>query len=198
MLKKNKKTGVTLTELLIVMSIIAILAVIVIVFFRIHALKGRDAKRKGDLHTIQVAVEEYEKDNNCYPSPAIMNCDPGTGLKPYLSKIPCDPLTGSSYYYNKENIDCPGWYRIYATLENLKDSDLYGSIGPGGSYNYYVGSPNAPLPTLFAGGEADYYACFNGVCMPVEEGVCEPQYQNPTCYGQCGDGHPDNECTQAE
>lgn len=197
MLKKHKSTGFTLTELLIVMGIIAFLVLLAIFFFRIHALKGRDAKRKGDLHTMQVAVEEYEKDNNYYPPNNLIVCDPGTGLQPYLSKIPCDPLTGDSYYYNIEGIDAPGWYRIYAELENTKDSDIYGTIGPGGSYNYYVGSPNAPEPPIVGTG-GDYYACFSGICMPVDEGDCEPQYQNPTCYGQCGNGNPENECTLTE
>ena len=81
----------TLVELLIVVSIIILLVLIAIAFFRGQLFKGLDAKRKADINRIKVAIEEYEKDHDCYPPPQIVVCDPGTGLSPYLDKIPCDP-----------------------------------------------------------------------------------------------------------
>jgi type II secretory pathway pseudopilin PulG len=145
--RKVKLWGVTLTELLVVISIIVLLLSVVLWYFRSQIFKGNDAKRKGDLHKIQVAVEEYEKDNNCYPLPQLVVCDPGDGLKPYISKIACDPSTDSSYYYDHEDSLCPSWYRIYTNLENTTDTDIKGACGPGYSFNYYVTSPNAPEPS---------------------------------------------------
>ena len=181
--------------MLIVISIIAVLALILIWFLRNQVLKGNDAKRKGDIHKIQVATEEYEKDNDCYPPVELVVCDPGDGLKPYLSKIPCDPTTGDSYYYEQEGSACPSWYRIYANLENLSDADIEGFCGPDHAFNYYVTSPNAPDPDCTeeenGNGEEDptqdFYGCFNGTCLPIDWDPerpgpeCDPSYISNTC-----------------
>src|SRR5690242_15379639 len=98
MVKKYSR-GFTLTELIIVVSIIGFLAVLSLIYLRTQTFKGTDAKRKSDIKNIQVAIEEYEKDNDCYPLPQVVTCEPGTGLSPYMSKIPCDPTTKASYYY---------------------------------------------------------------------------------------------------
>jgi len=143
---KKINSGITLTELLIVVAIIAFLAIVAFWAYRTQIFKGFDSRRKTDIYQIKVAVEEYEKDHDCYPLPQAVICDPGTGLQPYIPKVPCDPRTGASYYYDHEDSSCPKWFRIYTTLENLTDSDYMGSIGPNGGYNYYSGSPNAPAP----------------------------------------------------
>lgn len=135
----------TLVEILVVMGIISFLAILGVVYFRSQIFKGNDARRKSDLARIQVAVEEYEKDNDCYPPEALVACEPGGGLTPYTARIPCDP-GGGSYFYEPEGALCPSWYRIYAKLENESDEDIDADIGPGRVYNYYAGSPNAPDP----------------------------------------------------
>jgi len=191
----NKIKGMTLTEILIVVGILTFLILMVTVAFRSQLFKGNDAKRKGDIHRIQVAIEEYEKDNNCYPLPDQVVCDPGTGLQPYIDKIPCDPTTNSSYVYEHEDSLCPDWYRVLANLENASDSDAQSACGPEGTYNFYQSSPNAPLCNLT---ESDFYGCINGVCTPISWDnlrpgpECDPNYQNASCYGQCG--NPINEC----
>lgn len=191
---KNFK-GFTLTEMLIVVSIVTFLILMVLLAFRSQIFKGNDAKRKGDIHRIQVAIEEYEKDNNCYPLPDDIVCDPGTGLQPYLEKIPCDPITEASYLYEIQDSSCPRWYRLLANLENENDEDAQSYCGPGGTYNYYASSPNAPTCNL---SESSFYGCKDAVCVPIlwdnfrPGPECDPNYQNSTCYGQCG---PDaNEC----
>ncbi len=207
--RKKRLLGVTLPEMLVVFSIIVILALVVFWFLRNQILKGNDAKRKGDIHKIQVAVEEYEKDNDCYPPIELVVCDPGDGLKPYLSKIPCDPTTGTSYYYEQEGSACPSWYRIYANLQNLS-----GACGPGYAFNYYETSPNAPDPDCTEvengdgnGAPTQYYGCFSGTCLPINWSSerpgpeCDPNYTSSTCCigEQCycinqDTGEPQNEC----
>lgn len=194
-LTRNNLGGLTLTEVLIVIGILTFLILMVLLAFRSQIFKGNDAKRKGDIHKIQVAIEEYEKDHNCYPLPSQVVCNPGTGLQPYLDKIPCDPVTDSSYLYEIEDSGCPSWYRVLADLENESDPDAQDACGPDGSYNYYASSPNAPLCHLV---ESEFYGCKSGVCVPIlwdnsrPGPECDPNYQNPSCYGQCGP--PANEC----
>ena len=207
--RKVNVSGVTLIELLIVVTILVFLLAVLIWYFRNQMLKGNDAKRKGDIHRIQVAAEEYEKDNNCYPLPDVVVCD-SEGLSPYMSKVPCDPMTNASYYYEHEDSDCPSWYRIYTNLDNLTDIDILGECGPDYSFNYYDSSPNAPDPDCVETGSGgnggtgeDFYGCFSGVCQPIiwdpsrPGPECDPNYGSGTCYGQCTDpdtGQPQNEC----
>lgn len=204
-MKKNK--GLTLIELLIVVAIIGLFILIGFFLARNQYLKGRDARRKSDIHKIQEAVEEYEKDHDCYPQPELVVCQPGTGLVPYISKIPCDPATGDTYYYENDNDNCAKWYRIFILLGNLSDKGIISRIGPGNNYNFYLASPNAPVPASASlptptpdptSVPDSFYGCKSGVCTsvswdPSRPGPeCDPNYQNPNCYGVCGS--PANEC----
>lgn len=176
--RRVNASGMTLIELLIVVTILVFLMAVTIWYFRTQILKGNDAKRKGDIHKIQVAAEEYDKDNNCYPPIELLICDPGEGLKPYISKIPCDPTTSDSYFYEVDSPICASWYRIYANLDNESDSvigELGCTFGCGSelTYNYYATSPNAPNPEK---GTSGYYGCFSGVCLPISGPECSPNY----------------------
>ncbi len=73
--KKNKNknkfqaSGFTLLELLVVITIIAILAAIGLGNYTRTLSRGRDAKRRADLKAIQNALEQYYVNhNNTYPS----------------------------------------------------------------------------------------------------------------------------------
>ena len=189
------KSGFTLIELLIVVSIISLLVITGFFLARSQYLKGRDARRKSDIHKIQEALEEYEKDHDCYPpSPPdpTTDCSPGTGLRPYLSQIPCDIATGSTYYYETDNPSgCGKWYRIFISLDNLSDQDIIPAIGPGSRYNFYLASPNAPVPITSYCAGINYYGCIGGVCQLIDCKVgglpiCQPGFDNDNCSGQCG------------
>lgn len=208
MKRKKYLAAFTLTELLIVIGILTFLILFVALSVRRQTAKGQDAKRKADARRIGIAAEEYEKDNNCYPLPALVVCDPGTGLQPYLDKIPCDPLTDASYYYEHEDSACPKWYKIYVRLDNDSDPDYLKGVGPGGFFTYVYTSPNAPQevvtgnpPPVGEGGPppgTSFYGCISGVCTSIgwdsarPGPECDPNFQNSTCYGQCA--NPDNEC----
>lgn len=199
-MKKHKNLdGVTLIEVLIVTIVISFLILLVVIFLRNQIFKANDAKRKADINRIVKALEEYEKDNDCYPSKDLLNCDPGTGLQPYLDKIPCDPVTKSSYYYEIEDSSCPSWYKTFSVLSLTTDLESMNSIGPGGQYNYCVGSPNIDCSaTVNSPDGTQYYGCRNSICVPINWDSkrpgpeCDPNYQNSTCYNQCS--YPNNEC----
>lgn len=65
--KNNYNKGFTIIELVVVIAIIAILAAIVLVNINGFLMKGRDAKRKADLHNLSVALKSYYAANGSYP-----------------------------------------------------------------------------------------------------------------------------------
>lgn len=191
--RKNLK-AFTLVELIIVVSILAFIALIAIAYFRGQLFKGNDARRKSDINRIQIALEEYEKDHNCYPLPQFVSCKPGTGLRPYIDIVPCDPATKSSYYYQYDDSVCPKWYRLYSFLDNKNDSQITEGIGPSGAFNFYQESPNAPdvNETSTSPDGIPFYGCKGGVCVSIPWDnsrpgpKCDPNYQSSNCYNQCG------------
>ncbi len=212
---KKAIKGMTLIELIIVVSIIAFLVLLVVTYLRTQTFKANDARRKAEIKRIAVAVEEYEKDNNCYPLPSQVVCNPGTGLRPYIDKIPCDVTTGASYFYEHEDSVCPRWFKVYADLDNENDTDYLPLIGPSNAFSYVYESSSSPATvsgteteeegnqiTPPQGGAqgpvTDYYGCRSGVCVQLDWDssrpgpVCDPHFQNSTCYNQCG--NPSNEC----
>ncbi len=190
--KRQNNEGFTLTELIIVLMIIAFLVLMIVFMTRKWILKGKDARREGDIRHLQTAIEEYQNDKNCYPLPQLVTCEPGSGLQPYLETIPCDPVTQASYFYDYENSACPKWYRIYAKLD---DTTGLAGLGPNGAYNYSASSPNAPDPNL---SDSDFYGCKGGTCVPIywdssrPGPECDPNSRSTNCDGICGP--PVTEC----
>lgn len=187
----NKK-GFTLIELIIVVGIISFLGLLVVAYLRTQIFKGYDARRKAEIKRIGIAVEEYEKDNNCYPLSSLVNCTNSSGLQPYMDKIPCDPVSKASYFYEHEDSICPRWYRIYSALENEKDVDYSPNIGPNSAFSFVLESSNAPSMMATGGsGPVNYYGCISGVCTSISWNSmrpgpeCDPNFQNQDCYGQC-------------
>ena len=125
-MKLNK--GFTLTELLIVLSIIIVLATILIGILNPIALvgKARDSERKRDLDRIKKSFEEYFNDKDSYPIDIgnwniKENCDSDTIFNPYLSPWPCDP-TGEPYYIIVG--DEGKSFKVLTNLENKNDNSI--------------------------------------------------------------------------
>ena len=64
------RKGFTLIELMVVVTILAIMSMILVGIINPIALvnRGRDARRKKDLARIKTAFEEYYNDKGCYPN----------------------------------------------------------------------------------------------------------------------------------
>ncbi|HSX19294.1 MAG TPA: prepilin-type N-terminal cleavage/methylation domain-containing protein [Candidatus Saccharimonadales bacterium] len=139
----NYKPAFTLIELLIVISIIAILVASATASWRNAQIKSRDGKRKADLKSVQQALETYLQTNGKYPASSAgqIQCnvtgDATTktwgnvftcGAINYMQQLPTDPSyqAASGYYYNSTTTTS---YTISSLLENTNDADLYSKTG---------------------------------------------------------------------
>lgn len=116
---RTKPQGFTLIELLIAIAIVGILATFISGNFFNSIKRGRDAKRKSDIKTIQNSLEQYY--SICgfsYPTPeadgtfsSIECTSPATSLLP---TVPTDPRTTTPYPCDTCDETT---YSICATLE---------------------------------------------------------------------------------
>lgn len=144
-----KKTGFTLTELLVSITIVAVVAGVGYTTYGNAQLSSRDSKRKQDLASIATALELYYAKNNRYPDIITMNCaGPGNwclsnATQPwipslnsdYLSKLPTDPKSNGGYPWGDNGFGYAYWshacgsyavgqfYALVTQLENKSDRD---------------------------------------------------------------------------
>ncbi len=109
---KNKKSGFTLIELMVVVAIVSLLSALVVTALNSARAKGRDAQRVSSIKQVQNALELYYSDNKGYPAvsgrnnplDAIIPIDPfnysiGNSLIPtYIKQMPVDPTAGVGAY----------------------------------------------------------------------------------------------------
>ena len=93
MIKKFKKQkGFTLFELLVSISIVAILSALAIVSFSSAQKKARDARRVQDLGLVQKAAEQYYMLNSSsYPTTFSSGTAWSVGGQTVLEAVPLDP-----------------------------------------------------------------------------------------------------------
>jgi len=111
-MKTNSKKGFSLVELLVVVTIIAILSVVAYMALGGQTAKARNSKRMQDLSTIQSTLEIYFINNsNQYPANLTV-----AGMANLLPVVPNDPVTEASYTYVQ---GCSGkCYQLAASLED--------------------------------------------------------------------------------
>jgi general secretion pathway protein G len=112
MILKSRK-GFTIIELLIVIAVIAILIGIALPKFKGMRDEGNIAKAKGELRTLQTAVESYKIHTNSYPT-ALGNLNANTTVPNIIgSTLPYDPFGATSttnYGYSANG----SYYVIYS------------------------------------------------------------------------------------
>lgn len=84
--KMNK--GFTLVELLVVLSILALLLTLAVPKYFTSIEKAKDATLKQDLNTLRESLDKYYADNGKYPN----TLDDLIEHK-YIRKLPVDPIT---------------------------------------------------------------------------------------------------------
>lgn len=126
----SKRPAFTLIEVLIVVAILIVLMTALMVTVVPSLNKGRDGRRKADLHKIATVLEEYYNDKGMYPDRMsvanVSDCGEGTALSEYLRYVPCDPITKRPYAYYPQT--CASGlckvYGIYAILDYKEDTDI--------------------------------------------------------------------------
>lgn len=126
--------GFTLAEMLVVVSVIAILTASSAVALNGSLKRARDNRRVADIQSINTALELYYRDNEKYPGESycdssIGSCThacPCTGVEivgnwgsspivnalvpKYLERMPLDPINDTNHYYYYEPVGAVGAY----------------------------------------------------------------------------------------
>ncbi len=89
--------GFTLMELLVVMTIIALLSTVGIVGYRHSTKLSKESVLKENLFQIRHALEQYHADRSRYPTSLAQLRDKG-----YVREIPKDPMTNSAETWRTE------------------------------------------------------------------------------------------------
>lgn len=74
-MRHSLRRGFTLIEVMVAVTVVAILSSVVLANMSTSGGKGRDADRKADLRILQSAIEAYKQQHGQYPR---MGCTPGT------------------------------------------------------------------------------------------------------------------------
>lgn len=118
--------GFTLVELLVTISILAVLMTLALISYQNIQKNARDARRKSDIVSIQSALEQYHSDQGYYPASLPVGSLQNPGLtKKYMAVIPTEAQTGAAYSYNAQPGGCDNAavatfctnYCLYANLE---------------------------------------------------------------------------------
>lgn len=119
----KRSRGFTLIELMVSISIVAIISTVGMVVYGQAQKSARDSRRKQDLKSIQLALELYKQVNNVYPvTTSLSSITPN-----YIASIPTDPKGASYVYVSNVNV-CGNYgvnqfYYLTTILENSADPD---------------------------------------------------------------------------
>lgn len=123
MMKINKKKGFTLVELLVVISIIAILVAATSSSFINSQKRSRDASRKSELKNLSNALNMYYADKGKFPASITLGGEFSEDNIIYMKKVPTGDASGTkSFYYEVSPLSRKS-FRLYANLENTDDKD---------------------------------------------------------------------------
>jgi len=125
--KKNIK-GFSFIELIVVVTIIAVLSMVGVLSYGQAQRKSRDSRRISDLERIRMALEMARQAGTTYPASL------GVLVPNYIQSIPVNPK-GVGYSYGRG----PGNYRygLGTSMEDLGSTN----VSAAGGINYRVSNP---------------------------------------------------------
>jgi general secretion pathway protein G len=126
--RKNRQSGFTLIEIMVVVVIIGILASVVVPRIMDNPDKARTAKAKNDLRALESALDIYRLDNYVYPTT-------DQGLEALVSKptsAPEPPNWKQGGYIKKLSKDPWGNEYMYLNPGEHGEIDIY-SLGADGA-----------------------------------------------------------------
>ena len=153
------KSGFTLIELMVVITIISLLTIVTVSQFQTAKKKANDVARKGDINAVSKSLQMYFNDYGFFP--AVNQIDLTTGatfedgsVSPpyvYMKKLPKENFLAAYPYCYKISADGKK-YGLFAQLENTEDKECKGIVNTCGGRNYCYGvvSPNTSLAEMNA------------------------------------------------
>ncbi|HZS05367.1 MAG TPA: prepilin-type N-terminal cleavage/methylation domain-containing protein [Blastocatellia bacterium] len=127
----RRSRGFSLMELVIVMTILAILASIAVPIFNVHVRHAKEVTLIQDLDAMRRAIDNYTVDKQKAPQSLQELVTSG-----YLRKVPDDPLTRSADTWITENEDTPFSPDAAAGIKNVR-SGAEGADQTGKAYSEY-------------------------------------------------------------
>ncbi len=88
---KRPRSGFTLIEILIVMTIVSILVSIAVPMYQKAILRAKESLLRNNLFTLRTVIDEYTYDKQKAPQTLQDLVSEG-----YLREVPVDPITGSN------------------------------------------------------------------------------------------------------
>jgi len=87
---RNGRSGFTMIELMIVMTVITILVSMAVPFYQKSILRSKESVLKNNLFTLRTVIDEYTMDKGKAPQTLQDLVSDG-----YLRTVPVDPVTGT-------------------------------------------------------------------------------------------------------
>ena len=129
------KKGFSFIELIVVITIIAVLSMAAIISYGPMQKKSRDSRRVADLQKISMALEMARQIGTTYPPTteviSILESN-------YLQKYPTDPKGVNIYSYNRNGTNNYK-YTLDAVMEDVGSTNCTPAVC--GAYNYRVTNP---------------------------------------------------------
>lgn len=138
----NVRRGFTLIELVVVVSILAILSGVLVPRVTNHMRAARDARRLADIKTVRTAIEQYYQDKGTYPAQNGNSSYGGWDVSSdgdfirvlrdsgYLEEDAVDPINDSTfhyryYIYRRAAYGCAGNTQFYVLgVRNFESADF--------------------------------------------------------------------------
>ena len=148
----RSKKGFTIIELLIVIAVIAILVGIALPRFKGMRDEGNITRAKGELRTLQSAVESYRIHTGAYPAAATFQTALVGATPQILSAVMNDPLAAAStpYVLVLSSGTTGNFYAIYSVgpsgngLVSAVDNTTGAVTETNGTSCIYVGNGSTP------------------------------------------------------